>query len=598
MTSLVGKKIHHYMLIRPIGHGGVASVYLAHDMKNDRHVALKILSPAAMDERVRVRFQREAKLLFDLNHPNIVQVLDYGLFDQIPFLVLPYFDHGTLKDRLEKGPLSLKEGARIIGQLASALQYAHDEGIIHRDVKPSNVLFDKDGNAMLADFGFAHLISGSVSLTGSALVGTPSYMSPEQIQGATLSPQVDQYALGVILYEISTGSLPFEAETPVAVAVKHATDPLPRPSIVNPNLPAPVERVIIKSLAKDPVNRFNSIQEMNDAFQNALLASIDASTGKIKAEALIRDPITIEEPRPQLPTEQFARERERKRRYLLLGGLLIILLACPLSVWASVNLFPQWFGREQVAYADATLIYQAVLQTANAQSNDDLYSPDQINTAVALTMQAVAQNGESTNSPADTPPTGGTPATDATMLAGSGTTVAPPANSNTPSPTTGSSGPGSTSTPTNPATATSPPAASPTVTHTPSPTPTFTLTATATQLPTQTPVPVDPCTLISIGGFYISNKDVHWVVYNNNPGPVVATGANISWPAGNDSLRRVKVGGAEVWNGIDTESPSSVSLGSTSISSSAELEFHFQAAAESGGYSLSVSFSNGCNISP
>lgn len=598
MTSLVGKKIHQYMMIRPIGHGGVASVYLAHDMKNDRQVAVKILSPAAMDERVRVRFQREAKLLFDLNHPNIVQVLDYGLFDEIPFLVLPYFDHGTLKDRLEKGPLSLKEGARIIGQLASALQYAHDEGIIHRDVKPSNVLFDKDGNAMLSDFGFAHLISGSVSLTGSALVGTPSYMSPEQIQGATLSPQVDQYALGVILYEISTGSLPFEAETPVAVAVKHATDPLPRPSMVNPNLPAPVERVIIKSLAKDPVNRFGSIQEMNEAFQNALLASIDASTGKIKAEALIRDPITVEEPRPQLPTEQYARERERKRRWALLGGLLIVLLACPLSVWASVNLLPDLFGREQVAYADATLIYQAVLQTANAQSNDDLFSPDQINTAVALTMQAVVQNGESTDSGPSSSPTYGTPATDATFLAGSGTTVVPSAGTSTPSPTTGSSGPGSTSTPTSPATATSPPAASPTATQSPSPSPTFTLTATASQTPTRTPVPVDPCTLISIGGFYISNKDVHWVVSNNNPSPVVATGANISWPAGNDSLTRVKVGDSVVWTGSDTEPPSSVGLGSTSISSSAELEFHFLAAAESSGYSLSVTFSNGCTISP
>ncbi|MBN2554624.1 MAG: protein kinase [Anaerolineales bacterium] len=605
MSSLVGKKINQYHILKTIGHGGVASVFLAYDEHKGREVALKILPPSALDENVRTRFRREAELLFKLNHPNIVQVLDYGLFDGTAYLVLPYFENGTLKDRLDQGPLSLQEGARVIGQLASALQCAHDEGIIHRDVKPSNILFDQQGNALLSDFGFAHLMDGSVNLTGSAMVGTPSYMSPEQIHGEALSPQTDQYALGVILYEISTGSLPYTADSPMAVAIKHATEPVPRPALVNPNLPTSVERVILKALAKEPIKRFPSIQALNDAFQNALLSSIDPSSGKLKPASLIRDPLTIDAPPPILPSGQYAREKERKQRWALLAAFLLFLLACPLSIWAGVSLWPQFFGPEQVAFADATLIYQAVVGTSNAQPRENFLSPDQINTAVAQTLTAAdSPNAGASGTDALEPGTD-TVSNDGSLSAGMGTT---PTNATasvsitstfTPVPTSAGGivpAPSPSHTPT--MTATPPPSA--TLTSSPSPTLTSTFTPLATA--TRTNTPVNPCTLISIGSFYTVNKDVHWTISNGNPAPIVATGASLSWPDANGTLSRVKLGSTLVWSGTDEDPPTSMGFsGSESertINASAVIEFHFSDPALSSGYGLTVSFSNGCSISP
>lgn len=601
MSSIIGKKIDQYRILKVIGHGGVASVFLAHDENKDRDVALKILPPSALDDNIRTRFQREAELLFQLNHPNIVKVLDYGLLDGTAYIVLPYFEAGTLKDRLAQGPLSPKEGARIISQLASALQYAHDEGIIHRDVKPSNVLFDQDGTALLTDFGFAHLISGSVSLTGSAMVGTPAYMSPEQIQGKPLSPQTDQYALGVMLYEISTGTLPFSAETPMAVAIKHAMEPLPPPAMVNPNLPVAVEHVIIKALAKEPIDRFSSIQAMNEAFQNALLQSINPSTGKLRPGALVRDPLTIDAPKPDLPSGVFARAREKKTRWVILLAFFLALMACPLSVWAGVNLWPQFFGREQLAYADATRIYESVLATANAQVQNTLLSPEEINTAVAQTLQAAQWN--QTSDSTVTISVSATPSGDAVIDSGVSPTVdfaSATETSITASPTitSASSGPLPSATPlaspTSSRTATITATITPTITASPSPVPTNT--------PTQTPTPVNPCTLISIGGFNVVNKDVHWTITNSNPAAVVASGAVLSWPSENGALTRVKLGSVVVWTGSSGSSPSSISFGATtserSISSSAVVEFHFSLPVDESGYSLSISFTNGCVITP
>jgi serine/threonine protein kinase len=162
-----------------------------------------------------------------------VPVLDYGQEGDLLYLAMPWMRLGSLSDRLAQRYLSPNEGARLISQIAEALDYAHQQGVIHRDVKPGNILINHQGNALLSDFGFVHLSDASMSLTGSAMVGTPAYISPEQALGDEVTPASDQYALAVILYQLTTGMLPYEADTPIGMAIKHATQPMPSPRSVN-----------------------------------------------------------------------------------------------------------------------------------------------------------------------------------------------------------------------------------------------------------------------------------------------------------------------------------------------------------------------------
>ena len=212
----------------------------------------KILSPyIAHEERFQARFEREIKLLRRLSHPNIIPILDFGEADGLAFIVMPYIASGTLLDRLNRGPLDPRQGGKIVDQLASALMLAHENGVVHRDIKPSNVLIDEAGNALLSDFSFARSQDASQNLTGSALIGTPAYMSPEQCRGDPIDARSDQYSFGVMLFQITTGSLPFAGDTPMATALQHVNVPLPLPRKVNPNLPEEIELVLIKALAKD-----------------------------------------------------------------------------------------------------------------------------------------------------------------------------------------------------------------------------------------------------------------------------------------------------------------------------------------------------------
>ncbi len=276
MLGLIGKTISHYTILEQIGQGGMSSVFSAVDLRDQRVVAVKVLSPyIAHEARFKARFDREIKLLVRLQHPNIMPILDYGEAEGLAFIIMPYIGTGTLGDRLLKGPLDPSVGSRIVQQLASALAAAHAAGVVHRDVKPSNVMVDPMGNALLSDFSFAHQTDASQNLTGSALIGTPAYMSPEQCRGEPIDARSDQYALTVVLYQIATGRLPFEADTPMATALKHVNEPLPRPRLVNPSIPEEVELVLVRGLAKDPALRYASILELNDAFQEALRSALD-----------------------------------------------------------------------------------------------------------------------------------------------------------------------------------------------------------------------------------------------------------------------------------------------------------------------------------
>jgi len=271
LENLIGKSLGRYHILEQLGEGGMATVYKAYDTNLDREVAIKIIRreafPPEQSDQLLKRFDREAKALAKLVHPNIVAVIDYGSQDNNPYLVMVYMPGGTLKQKLGK-PIPWPEAVHLLLPVAHALQFAHAQKIIHRDVKPSNILLTVSGDPMLTDFGIAKILeAGEVTqLTATGVgVGTPDYMAPEQWTG-TVGPQTDIYSLGVVLYQMVTGRLPFIADTPAAVLIKHARDPLPRPKSFVPDLPDSVEQVLIKALAKEPENRFRDME----TFANAL----------------------------------------------------------------------------------------------------------------------------------------------------------------------------------------------------------------------------------------------------------------------------------------------------------------------------------------
>ncbi|NOT04676.1 MAG: protein kinase [Anaerolineales bacterium] len=282
MENLTGKQIGAYQIVAPLGEGGMAAVYKAYQPATDRYVALKILPRHfASDPQFIGRFQQEAKVLAKLQHPHILPIFDFGEADDYTYIVMPFIEGGTLVNLMRGEPLPLAQIRRVISQVGDALEYAHLHSLIHRDVKPSNILIDERGNCLLMDFGLAKIVEGSLHLTTSGMImGTPAYMSPEQGLGEGLDTRTDVYSLGVILYEMAVGRVPYKAETPMAVIVKHIHDPLPLPRALNVNLPESVERVILKSLAKNPNDRFGTAGEMVNALQAAIpeIATSDPAT--------------------------------------------------------------------------------------------------------------------------------------------------------------------------------------------------------------------------------------------------------------------------------------------------------------------------------
>jgi serine/threonine protein kinase len=354
MSGLIGVTLQGYNLIEKIGRGGMASVYKALDLVNDRTVAIKVLAPQlAMEPDFKARFEREAQVLRGLDHPHVVPILDYGEVDGLTYIVMPYLPVGGLNDRLKQSPITVEEGAQVIGQVASALQYAHDQGVIHRDVKPSNILIDEKLNAWLSDFGFAHVRDATLSLTGSALIGTPAYMAPEIVRGEPVTPLSDQYALGVVLYQICTGSLPFDAETPMAIAIRHVTERLPRPRSVNPNIPPAVEFVLLKALAKEPSHRYASVAEFHSAFREAIAPTADPSEKRRIWSSTLEG---INRHLRRLPLELNLLLRGRRlSRGAVLAAALAILMGFPLAAYALKGVMPaNNNGEQQTVIAAST----------------------------------------------------------------------------------------------------------------------------------------------------------------------------------------------------------------------------------------------------
>ncbi len=250
----------------------MASVYRAHDPEFNREVAIKVLPPALQrQDEFRARFKREAQIVAALEHAAIVPVYDSGEHEGQPYLVMRLMSGGSLADRLADGPLSVAAAAAIADRIAGALDFAHSKGIVHRDLKPANILFDAEGQAYISDFGLAKLtLADSPHLSRSGLMGTPAYMAPEQARGEKqIDGRADQYALGVIVYQMLTGQLPFEADTPVAVAVKQISEPPPHLQVARPDLGPAFDDVLQKALAKQADARYPQAGAFAAALQQA-----------------------------------------------------------------------------------------------------------------------------------------------------------------------------------------------------------------------------------------------------------------------------------------------------------------------------------------
>ncbi|MEI7554065.1 protein kinase [Candidatus Chlorohelix sp.] len=267
------KQIGTYEVRGVLGKGGMAIVYRCYQPNLNREVAIKVMSARFIDDAATVeRFKREAFAIASLHHPNILTVFDTGQFGDVPYIVTELLSGKTLRERLGK-PLDLNYASRILLQVASALDYAHENGIVHRDVKPSNVLLDQRDRAVLSDFGIVKLLNDSASrhLTATGIgVGTPEYMSPEQGMGDALDGRSDQYSLGVMLYEMVTGVTPFRADTPIAILMAHVNRALPDPRQHNPELSPEVVEVLHKVLAKNPNDRYKSCTDFAMTFEHAI----------------------------------------------------------------------------------------------------------------------------------------------------------------------------------------------------------------------------------------------------------------------------------------------------------------------------------------
>jgi len=387
--EIIGQIAGKYQIIERIGQDGTSAIYKATNLTDDSTVALKVLSSTqASDTTFKARISREIEALQALEHPRILPILDYGELGELAYIVMPFYQHGTLQDRIDEG-LTPEHGARIISQVSEALEYSHAQGITHRNLKPSNILIDENGNAVLSDFGFEHKSGSSLSPTAEARIGTPAYMSPEQCRGEELDSRSDQYSLAVVIYQMTTGRLPFDAAYPMALVIKHLNDPVPSPRDINPKVPKKVEAILLKGLSKDPGRRFASVAALNQALQDAI-----AHQKSKPSESTTRR------------TRQSSTEPARTPRFMKgarVALVLSLMLAVPGAVYGLVTFgagFGAASGNSRALYSsqDPTEFTAAgyAVQSEIAPPEATLISPDVVPTEVEATQTEItdSQAGE------------------------------------------------------------------------------------------------------------------------------------------------------------------------------------------------------------
>ena len=323
-------KIGRYEIKAELGRGGMATVYRGYDPRFEREVAIKFLPPELIhsDPQFRVRFEREAKIIAQLEHPSIVPVYDVGEENGQPYFVMRYMGGGSLSERIKAGVFSVEDAVKILEQIAPGMDEAHSKGIVHRDLKPGNILFTNKNVALISDFGIAKFTQGEAgNMTGSAIIGTPAYMAPEQAGGEAVDGRADIYALGVILYEMVTGKQPYKADTPLAVAIKHMTEPVPRILQANPNLPVWMEKVISTAMAKSPDDRFSTAVEMVETIKAFLRGESLPATLKAEKPTQKISPFnkTVVE-KPVVEKTFVAKKKNRSPIFVVMGLFVLAVL--------------------------------------------------------------------------------------------------------------------------------------------------------------------------------------------------------------------------------------------------------------------------------
>lgn len=368
---LIGRSINgRYKILELIGGGGMSNVYLAHDMILDRDIAIKILRyDFSNEEELRRRFQREALSTTSLAHPHIVNIFDVGEEGSLHYLVMEYVPGKTLKEYIiDNSPVAPEQAVKIMKQLASALAHAHQNQIVHRDIKPQNILMDAEGNVKISDFGIAMALSATSYTQTNSVLGTVHYLSPEQARGGTANKKSDIYSLGIVMFELLTGKLPFSGESAVSIALKHLQTETPSLREIVPSMPQSLENVVLKATAKNPQHRYQSANEMEEDLSTVLLperlnepkfsAPIDEDA--TRAMPAIKDPAvygSVEETKTLAPVskKEPAKKpaappaKKKKKKWPWIVGIALFLVVAGLVAAVA---FPDLFGPRQVAVPD------------------------------------------------------------------------------------------------------------------------------------------------------------------------------------------------------------------------------------------------------
>ncbi|MCC9020727.1 Stk1 family PASTA domain-containing Ser/Thr kinase [Bacillus nakamurai] len=384
---LTGKRISgRYHILRPIGGGGMANVYLAEDIILEREVAIKVLRFDFVNDNDFIRrFRREAQSASSLDHPNIVSIYDIGEEGDIYYIVMEYVEGMTLKEYITThGPLHPKEALSIMEQIVSAIAHAHHNHIVHRDIKPHNILIDHMGHIKVTDFGIATALSSTTITHTNSVLGSVHYLSPEQARGGLATKKSDIYALGIVLFELLTGKIPFDGESAVSIALKHLQTETPSAKKWNPSIPQSVENIILKATAKDPFHRYESAEDMEEDIRTAFDAdrlneerfSVQDDEEMTKAIPIITDGSEVTPPEPQKQAEdddeKSVKKKKRKWPWILLAVCFVLITASVLAV----TVFPSLFMPKDVSVPDVKgLEYEkaeALLEKNGLQADPDV----------------------------------------------------------------------------------------------------------------------------------------------------------------------------------------------------------------------------------
>ncbi|MBU8907059.1 Stk1 family PASTA domain-containing Ser/Thr kinase [Desertibacillus haloalkaliphilus] len=372
---MIGRRINgRYEILETIGGGGMANVYKAIDRILDRYVAVKVLQPQFSDDEEFIkRFRREAQAATSLAHENVVSIYDVGQEDAIYYIVMEYVEGSTLKEFIkEQGRLSMEQTVEIFVQVTSAIAHAHVNQIIHRDIKPHNILISSNGEAKVTDFGIARAISSATITHTNSVMGSVHYLSPEQARGGVVNAKSDIYSLGIVLYEMVTGNVPFFGDTAVSIAIKHLQNEVPSPKEINPLVPQSIENVILKATAKDPFERYESVQEMEEDLSTALdperlhepKIELLADDEVTKAIPIVKEPTNDEDldktinvsrpPKPSSSTRDAPEKKPKNKKKKIMTWLFLLTFLLIGSVATAVVILPSLFKVDDVRIPDVT----------------------------------------------------------------------------------------------------------------------------------------------------------------------------------------------------------------------------------------------------